>query len=128
MGREPGDLSPRPLSITLPPHPRTERGWIRLLVNQPLVFPHDIPGFFIGRDAERKRVAPRIITWMEALGMVSVPRVSIVVRKTYGQAYFNMGEGSSRRRRARRGARPCSLSGSSTPCPAARRAGTSCRT
>jgi acetyl-CoA carboxylase carboxyltransferase component len=61
--------------------------------NIPLVFLHDIPGFFIGRDAERKRVAAKIITWMEALGMVSVPRVSIIVRKTYGQAYFNMGGG-----------------------------------
>src|SRR5258708_39966317 len=61
--------------------------------NIPLVFLHDIPGFFIGRDAERKRVAAKIITWMEALGMVTVPRVSIIVRKTYGQAYFNMGGG-----------------------------------
>src|SRR5260370_7803466 len=61
--------------------------------NIPLVFLHDIPGFFIGRDAERKRVAAKIITWMEALGMVTVPRVSISVRKTYGQAYFNMGGG-----------------------------------
>src|SRR5229473_1789305 len=42
--------------------------------NIPLVFLHDIPGFFIGRDAERKRVAAKIITWMEALGMVTVPR------------------------------------------------------
>jgi len=61
--------------------------------NIPLVFLHDIPGFFIGRDAERRRVAGKIITWMDALGMVTVPRVSIVVRKTYGQAYFNMGGG-----------------------------------
>ena len=61
--------------------------------NIPLVFLHDVPGFFIGRDAERRRVAGKIITWMEALGMVTVPRVSIIVRKTYGQAYFNMGGG-----------------------------------
>jgi acetyl-CoA carboxylase carboxyltransferase component len=61
--------------------------------NIPLIFLHDVPGFFIGRDAERRRVAGKIITWMEALGMVSVPRVSIIVRKTYGQAYFNMGGG-----------------------------------
>jgi len=53
--------------------------------NIPLVFLHDVPGFFIGRDAERKRVAGKIITWMDALGMVTVPRVSIIVRKTYGQ-------------------------------------------
>jgi acetyl-CoA carboxylase carboxyltransferase component len=61
--------------------------------NIPLVFLHDIPGFFIGRDAERRRVAGKIINWMEAMGQVTVPRVSIVIRKTYGQAYFNMGGG-----------------------------------
>jgi acetyl-CoA carboxylase carboxyltransferase component len=61
--------------------------------NVPLVFLHDIPGFFIGRDAERRRVAGKIITWMEALAQASVPRVSVIVRKTYGQAYFNMGGG-----------------------------------
>ncbi len=61
--------------------------------NIPLVFLHDVPGFFVGREAERRRVAGKIITWMEALGMVTVPRVSVIVRKTYGQAYFNMGGG-----------------------------------
>ena len=35
----------------------------------------------------------KIINWMEALGQVTVPRISIIVRKTYGQAYFNMGGG-----------------------------------
>jgi acetyl-CoA carboxylase carboxyltransferase component len=52
-----------------------------------------IPGFFIGKDAEKKRVAGKIINWMEALGQVTVPRISVIVRKTYGQAYFNMGGG-----------------------------------
>lgn len=61
--------------------------------NIPLVFLHDVPGFFVGKEPERKRVAGKIITWMEALGMVTVPRVSVIVRKTYGQAYFNMGGG-----------------------------------
>src|SRR5260370_12829024 len=63
--------------------------------NIPLVFLHDIPGFFIGRDAERKRVAAKIFTWMGALGMVTVPRVSIIVRKTYWRAYFIMGGGAN---------------------------------
>jgi methylmalonyl-CoA decarboxylase subunit alpha len=61
--------------------------------NVPLLFLHDIPGFFIGKEAERRRVPGKIINWMEALGQVTVPRISIVVRKTYGQAYFNMGGG-----------------------------------
>ena len=61
--------------------------------NIPLVFLHDVPGFFIGREAERRRVAGKIINWMEAMGQVTVPRISVVIRKTYGQAYFNMGGG-----------------------------------
>src|SRR5499425_1841504 len=61
--------------------------------NVPLLFLHDIPGFFIGRDAERQGVPGKIINWMEALGQVTVPRISVIVRKTYGQAYFNMGGG-----------------------------------
>ncbi|HTY79548.1 MAG TPA: carboxyl transferase domain-containing protein [Candidatus Bathyarchaeia archaeon] len=61
--------------------------------NIPLLFLHDIPGFFIGRDAERQGVPGKIINWMEALAQVTVPRISVIVRKTYGQAYFNMGGG-----------------------------------
>ena len=54
--------------------------------NIPLIFRHDVPGFFIGRDAERKRVAAKIINWREALGQVTVPRISVIVRKTYGRS------------------------------------------
>jgi acetyl-CoA carboxylase carboxyltransferase component len=43
------------------------------------VFLHDVPGFLIGRDSERKLDAGKIITWMDALGMATVPRVSIVL-------------------------------------------------
>jgi acetyl-CoA carboxylase carboxyltransferase component len=43
------------------------------------MFIHDVPGFFIRRNGERKRVARKIMTWMDALGMATVPRVSIVL-------------------------------------------------
>lgn len=59
--------------------------------NIPLILLHDIPGFLVGRDAERRRVAAKVINFMQALSLVTVPRISIVVRKTYGQAYWNMG-------------------------------------
>lgn len=49
------------------------------LDNSLLVFLHDVPGFLIGRDSERKLDAGKIITWMDALGMATVPRVSIVL-------------------------------------------------
>ncbi|MBU2549344.1 MAG: carboxyl transferase [Proteobacteria bacterium] len=58
--------------------------------NIPLVFLHDIPGFLVGREAELKRVGARVMNYMNALAQVTVPKISIIVRKTYGQAYWNM--------------------------------------
>jgi acetyl-CoA carboxylase carboxyltransferase component len=58
--------------------------------NIPLVFLHDIPGFLVGKAAERKRVAARVMNYMNALGLLTVPRVSIIIRKTYGMAFWNM--------------------------------------
>src|ERR1700730_823699 len=34
------------------------------------------------------------MTWIEGLGVAAVPRVGSIVRKTYGQTYFNMGGGA----------------------------------
>jgi methylmalonyl-CoA decarboxylase subunit alpha len=58
--------------------------------NIPLIFLHDIPGFMVGKEAERKRVGARVMNYMNALGLLTVPRISIIVRKTYGMAYWNM--------------------------------------
>jgi len=58
--------------------------------NIPLLFFHDIPGFLVGKDAERKRVAARVINYMNALALLTVPKISIVIRKTYGMAFWNM--------------------------------------
>jgi acetyl-CoA carboxylase carboxyltransferase component len=58
--------------------------------NVPLLFFHDIPGFLVGRDAERKRVGAKVMNFMNALGLLTVPRIGIIVRKTYGMAFWNM--------------------------------------
>ena len=58
--------------------------------NIPLIFFHDIPGFLVGKAAERKRVAARVMNYMNALGLLTVRRISIIVRKTYGMAFWNM--------------------------------------
>jgi acetyl-CoA carboxylase carboxyltransferase component len=58
--------------------------------NIPLLFFHDIPGFLVGKEAERKRVAAKVMNYMNALGLLTVPKISIIVRKTYGMAYWNM--------------------------------------
>jgi acetyl-CoA carboxylase carboxyltransferase component len=53
----------------------------------------DTPGFAIGVEAERKRAPGKIMNFMNALALVSVPKLTVLVRKTYGQAYINMGGG-----------------------------------
>jgi len=58
--------------------------------NIPLVFFHDIPGFLVGKEAERKRVAAKVMNYMNALGLITVPKISVIVRKSYGMAFWNM--------------------------------------
>ncbi len=59
--------------------------------NIPIVLMVDQPGFLIGILGEAKRAVGKVINWMNALSLVTVPRISIVMRKTYGQAVLNMG-------------------------------------
>jgi acetyl-CoA carboxylase carboxyltransferase component len=61
--------------------------------NVPLVLLVDTPGFVIGAEAEKKRATGKIVNFMNALQLVTVPRLSIIIRKTFGQAYLNMGGG-----------------------------------
>jgi methylmalonyl-CoA decarboxylase subunit alpha len=61
--------------------------------NVPIVMFVDTPGFVIGTEAERRRAPGKIMNWMNALALVTVPKISIILRKTYGQAYLNMGGG-----------------------------------
>ena len=44
----------------------------------------------MGKEAERNRVAARVMNYMNALGQVTVPKISVIVRKTYGMAFWNM--------------------------------------
>lgn len=59
--------------------------------NIPLVFMADQPGFLIGVEGERKGAIGRVMNWMNALSLVTVPKISVVMRKDYGQAVLNMG-------------------------------------
>ena len=61
--------------------------------NIPLVMLVDTPGFMIGLDAERKRAPGKIMNFMAALQLATVPKISVILRKSYGQAYLNMGGG-----------------------------------
>ncbi len=61
--------------------------------NIPIVFLVDVPGFLIGVEGELRGMPGKVINWMNALSFVSVPRVTVIMRKSYGQAYINMGGG-----------------------------------
>lgn len=63
--------------------------------NIPLVFFVDQPGFLIGIEGERRGAIGRVMNWMNAISLVTVPKFSVIVRKTYGQAVLNMGGGGN---------------------------------
>jgi acetyl-CoA carboxylase carboxyltransferase component len=60
----------------------------------PLVFLHDTPGFFVGRRAEEGAMPLKIMNWIEALHHCTVPRIGVIVRKSYGMAHCNMSGGN----------------------------------
>ena len=59
--------------------------------NIPIVHLVDQPGFLVGRDAERQGIIGKVINWMNALSLCTVPKLSVILRKSYGQAFVNMG-------------------------------------
>lgn len=61
--------------------------------NIPIIFLTDQPGFLIGIAGELKGAPGLIMNWMNALSLVTVPKIQVVMRKSYGQAYLNMGGG-----------------------------------
>lgn len=63
--------------------------------NLPVVMLVDTPGFLVGKAGEKKRVIGKIINWMNALSQVTVPVLTLVIGKSYGQAYLNMGAGAA---------------------------------
>lgn len=58
--------------------------------NIPLVFLHDIPGFRVGSQAEKSKMPTKIMVWNQALAWSTVPKLSVIVRKSIGAAYSNM--------------------------------------
>lgn len=56
----------------------------------PMIFLHDTPGFRVGKEAEAKRMPGKIITFIQAVALATVPKVALIIRKSYGMAYSNM--------------------------------------
>lgn len=61
--------------------------------NIPMVRLMDTPGFVVGTDAERKGAPGWIMNFMNCTSLVTVPAITVIVRKAYGRAYVAMGGG-----------------------------------
>lgn len=63
--------------------------------NIPLVFLQDQPGFLIGPDIEKSGIIGKVINWMNAMLQTTVPKICIILRKSYGRGFINMGAGGT---------------------------------
>jgi acetyl-CoA carboxylase carboxyltransferase component len=61
--------------------------------NIPLIFLHDTPGFLVGKAAEEQKMPLKIMQFIQALQKSTVPRMSVIMRKSYGMAHCNMSGG-----------------------------------
>lgn len=61
--------------------------------NVPIITLADTPGFLVGVVGERLRLPGKIMNYVQAYRLASVPKLSVIMRKSYGQAHLNMGAG-----------------------------------
>lgn len=57
----------------------------------PVVFLQDVPGFFVGREVEHAGMLKHAIRLQTALTLSQAPKLTVVLRKAYGMAYFSLG-------------------------------------
>ena len=66
--------------------------------NLPVIFLMDVPGFMVGKSVEHNRILSLAIRFVEALGNMSTPTLTVTLRKGFGLAFPAMngsGLGSS---------------------------------
>ena len=64
--------------------------WLCDAFDIPLVFLHDVPGFIVGSAVEKQGIIRHGAKMLFAVSEATVPKVSIVLRKSYGAGYFVM--------------------------------------
>jgi acetyl-CoA carboxylase carboxyltransferase component len=63
--------------------------------NVPIVMLVDQPGFLIGPEGEQRGITGMVMNWMNAMTLVTVPKISVIMRKSYGLAVSSMGAGGN---------------------------------
>ncbi len=58
--------------------------------NVPMLFLHDVPGFMVGTKAEHAGIIRHGAKFIHAMASATVPKLSVVCRKSYGAGYYAM--------------------------------------
>jgi acetyl-CoA carboxylase carboxyltransferase component len=64
--------------------------WLCDAFGIPLVFLHDVPGFIVGSAVEKQGIIRHGAKMLYAISEATVPKISVVLRKSYGAGYFVM--------------------------------------
>ena len=64
--------------------------WLCDAFGIPLVFLHDVPGFVVGSVVEKQGIIRHGAKMLFAVCEATVPKISVVLRKSYGAGYFVM--------------------------------------
>jgi len=64
--------------------------WLCDAFGIPLVFLHDVPGFVVGSVVEKQGIIRHGAKMLFAVSEATVPKISVIVRKSYGAGYFVM--------------------------------------
>jgi methylmalonyl-CoA decarboxylase subunit alpha len=64
--------------------------WLCDAFGIPLVFLHDVPGFIVGSAVEKQGIIRHGAKFLFAVSEATVPKISVVLRKSYGAGYFVM--------------------------------------
>jgi acetyl-CoA carboxylase carboxyltransferase component len=64
--------------------------WLCDAFNIPLLFLSDVPGFMVGSRAEKAGIIRHGAKFVHAVAEATVPKLTIIVRKSYGAGYYAM--------------------------------------
>ena len=64
--------------------------WLCDAFSIPLVFLHDVPGFVVGTVVEQQGIIRHGAKMLFATSEATVPKISVILRKSYGAGYFVM--------------------------------------
>jgi len=64
--------------------------WLCDAFNIPLLFLSDVPGFMVGSRAEKSGIIRHGAKLVHAVAEATVPKLTVVVRKSYGAGYYAM--------------------------------------